>query len=147
MLITAAAGGSVTSGDATLTFAPGSLPADAYVSITLTTVLLPGTTHSVLAYDLLAIDVTTGAKIEQFNSPPVLTVAGATPGSQIFYVPPTGALVPITTSYHGTAVSAGLPHFSTYVVAPPPLFQDVTVRLDNSSIVLVEDGVPVSVSL
>ena len=146
-LIIAAQGGSVTSGDATLTFGPGSLPADAYVSIAAITVTVPGTSTPVLAYDLLAVDTATGTKIEHFNSPPVLTVAGAKPGSQIFYVPPTGALVPITTGYAGAAVSAGLPHFSTYVVLggvwnitlTDPTTENITLRVDNSSLVLVQN--------
>jgi hypothetical protein len=81
VLITAADGGTITSGAATLTFAPGSLPEDAYVSITPVTLDAPVYGSSV-GYDLTAIDVNTGAKIEQFNSPPVLTVAGSKPGSE-----------------------------------------------------------------
>ncbi|HWF26656.1 MAG TPA: hypothetical protein VG275_14465, partial [Solirubrobacteraceae bacterium] len=153
MLINAATGGTVTSGDATLTFAPGSLPADAYVSITLTTVTAPGLSAPTTAYDLLAINASTGAKIEQFNSPPILSVAGSAPGSQVYYVDPVNGLVPIASSYAGTSgiVSAGLPHFSTYVVSggvwnislDDPTTENVTLRVDNSTLVLVQNGTTV----
>ncbi|MEA2197211.1 MAG: mucin9, partial [Solirubrobacteraceae bacterium] len=116
VLIHAAEGGTVTSGDATLTFAPGSLPSDAYVSITPTTVTLPGLNVSAPAYDLHAIDVATGATIENFGSPPVLTIAGSAPGSTIYYLDPVSGPQPISSHYDAAAgtVTAGLPHFSTY---------------------------------
>ena len=106
----------MTSGEATLTFAPGSLPSDAYVSITPETVSVPGL-GSEVAYDLQAIDVSSGAKIETFNSPPVLSVVGSVPGSRIYYLDPVNGLQPISSSYNPAtgAVTAGLPHFSTYL--------------------------------
>ena len=114
--INAADGGSVTSGEATLTFAPGSLPSDAYVSIAPETVSVPGL-GSEVAYALQAIDVSSGAKIETFNSPPVLSVVGSVPGSRIYYLDPVNGLQPISSSYNPAtgAVTAGLPHFSTYL--------------------------------
>ena len=116
VLINAADGGSVTSGEATLTFAPGSLPSDAYLSIAPETVSVPGL-GSEVAYALQAIDVSSGAKIETFNSPPVLSVVGSVPGSRIYYLDPVNGLQPISSSYNPAtgAVTAGLPHFSTYL--------------------------------
>ncbi|MGH3745603.1 MAG: beta strand repeat-containing protein, partial [Mycobacteriales bacterium] len=128
VLIYAAQGGSVSSGPATLTFAPGSLPADAYVSITPTTVTLLGATSTTPAYDLLALNAVTGAKIEQFNSPPVLSIAGAPAGSQIYYDSPTSGPQAIGSSYDAAtgSVSAGLPHFSTYYFSGTSFTVDVT---------------------
>src|SRR5205085_6919695 len=90
VLIIASQGGSVISGAATLTFAPGSLPADAWVTVTPVSVVLHGTvTH---AYDLKAVDTRTGELIELFNVPPVLTVASQSPiGQAIWYVPADGS--------------------------------------------------------
>ncbi|MDX6640295.1 MAG: hypothetical protein QOF12_1306, partial [Solirubrobacteraceae bacterium] len=119
VLIIASAGGTVTAGSATLTFAPGSLPSDAYVTVTPVQVLLPGQQTSSTAYDLKAVDVATGALIEQFNSAPVLSVAGAGGGTSIYYLPSGGSPVQIASTVDlatGT-ITAGLPHFSTYVVS------------------------------
>ena len=148
VLINAATGGSVTSGAATLTFAPGSLPADAYVSITPETVSVPGV-GTTLAYDLQAINVATGAKIELFNSPPVLTISGSAAGSQIYYLSPTSGPQAISSSFDSStgAVSAGLPHFSTYAVLSTGYWdislteatENITLRVDNSSLDLIEN--------
>ena len=139
MLITAAEGGTVTSGPATLTFAPGSLPADAYVSITPVTLSTP-VLGATVAYDLQAIDTTTGARIEQFNSPPVLTVAGSKAGSQIYYLSPTQGAQLIASTYDAGngSVSAGLPHFSTYIAGANTNPQTVDVTSD-----CVATGVPI----
>ncbi|MGH2929733.1 MAG: hypothetical protein ACRDL8_16150, partial [Solirubrobacteraceae bacterium] len=146
MLIDAATGGLIDAGAATLSFAPGSLPADAYVSVTTTDPTgLDGLTADSLAYDLKAVDVKTGALIEHFNSPPVLTVTGVT-GGQIYYLSPTdGPQAIASTSDQATGtVSAGLPHFSTYVVASgtwtvtlDSTVASETLRVDNNLIDLV----------
>ena len=105
------------------------------------------------AYDLQAIDVVTGAHIEQFNSPPVLTVAGSDAGSQVYYLNPTSGPQAINSSYDSTtgAVSAGLPHFSTYavlsgiwnIVLSGSSTEDLTLRVDNNQLDAVEDGTTV----
>jgi hypothetical protein len=154
VLITAAHGGTVTSGLATFSFAPGALPAAAYVSITPTTVSVPGLSVPAPAYDLVALDASTGAKIEKSNSPPVLTVAGSKPGSQVYYLDPVRGPQPIASSYDRArgAVSAGLPHSSTYVVAggtrnitlTGPGTDSPTLRVDNSALAAIENGTLVS---
>ena len=134
VLIRAAVGGSVTSGPATLTFAAGSLPADAWVTVTPVDVLVHGL--SVRAYDLAAIDVLTGELIENFNTPPVLTIASDLSGGlaqAIWYLPPDGTapvLIDSVVSAADGTVSAGLPHFSTYVVSPSTT---LTITLSGTS--------------
>ena len=120
VLIQAATGGSVSAGDATLTFAPGSLPHDAYVSVTVTAAPADGLVDYSAAYNLTAVNTATGDLIEQFASPPQLTIdVGATggPAPTIYYLAPTGDPVQISSSFDAATgtVSAGLPHFSTYV--------------------------------
>ncbi|MGH3744981.1 MAG: hypothetical protein ACRDTP_09000, partial [Mycobacteriales bacterium] len=121
VLITAATGGSIVAGAATLTFAPGSLPHDAYVSVTVT----PAPSQDGLynpsdVYDLKAVDTATGALIEHFNSAPQLTIDAGSPVPQaIYYLPIGGSPVPIPSTYNPVtgAVTAGLPHFSQYTAA------------------------------
>ncbi len=121
VLIHAAQGGSISAGNATLTFAPGSLPHDAEVSVTVSSVSVAGLGTMSSAYDLTAVDTVTGALIEQFAIAPQLTIAVApgTTSPSIYYLPPAGAPVAIASAYDPTTgtVSAGLPHFSTYTAA------------------------------
>ena len=110
MLIIASEGGTVTNGDATLTFAPGSLPSDAYVRI------VPAADS---AYDLQAFDAATGAEIHEFLLSPVLTIAGARNlpvAPSIYYHSPDGGLERIASTYDAATgnVTAALPHFSIF---------------------------------
>ncbi|MCW3066114.1 MAG: hypothetical protein JWN32_3286, partial [Solirubrobacterales bacterium] len=118
VLILAARGGTVSAGAATLTFAPGSLPSDAYVLITPVAVSVSGLVFAATAYDLQAIDAATGAVIEHFNSAPVLTIGGAGQASRIYYLDPANGPQAIGSSYDAAtgAVTAALPHFSLYVL-------------------------------
>ena len=129
VLISAASGGSLSAGAATLTFAPGSLPGDAYVSVTVTAAQVNGLTALSPAYDLTAVDTITGATIEHFNVPPVLSIASSSIGA-IYYLNPAGGAQPITSSYDAATgtVSAALPHFSTYVLSGTTW----TITLDNT---------------
>ena len=120
-LISAARGGTIAAGAATLTFAPGSLPDDAYVTVSVTSGDEAGLGAVSAIYNLTAIDAATGAVIEHFGSAPVLSIAvgddtGA--GASIYYLPTNGAPQAINTTYDAGAhqVIAGLPHFSTYAV-------------------------------
>ncbi|HZE05048.1 MAG TPA: hypothetical protein VE127_07485, partial [Solirubrobacteraceae bacterium] len=120
-LISAANGGTIDAGAATLTFAPGSLPHDAYVTVTVTTGTTAGLGAVSAIYDLKAIDAVTGSVIEHFASAPVLSIgveSGHADGASIYYLPDRGAPQPIGTTYDAAThtVSAGLPHFSTYAV-------------------------------
>ncbi|NMM33908.1 MAG: hypothetical protein HHJ13_07905, partial [Phycicoccus sp.] len=123
VLVTAALGGSLVLGSATLTFAPGSLPADAWVVITARNATVPGLLTSSAIYDLRAFDARTGAEITTFLVDPVLTITvGAAAGtSRIWYVAPDGSLQAIATTADpatGT-LTAALPHFSEYVSGSP----------------------------
>ena len=120
-LISAAQGGTIDAGDATLTFAPGSLPDDAYVTVTVTTGAATGLGAVSAIYNLTAVDAVTGAVIEHFATPPVLSIAvdSATGlGASVYYLPTGGAPQAISSSYDAATgqVTAGLPHFSTYAV-------------------------------
>ena len=132
VLILAAEGGTVVSGDASLTFLPGSLPADAYVQIRPSTVI--ATEH---AYDLSAWDAATGESIETFRSPPQLTITTDGVPSHIVYVAPDGTTQDIASSFDGAAVTAGLPHFSTYMAAPLPWRIQLIDANDHSLVISV----------
>ncbi|HET6548786.1 MAG TPA: calcium-binding protein, partial [Solirubrobacter sp.] len=110
MLINAAAGGLLTSGTATLTFGPGSLPADAFVRIT----------PVGAAFDLEAWNATTGEEIHQFLSAPVLSIrVGTLPLAPVIeHIDPVIGPQTIASSYDAGAgtVSAALPHFSIFDV-------------------------------
>ena len=97
VLVTAAVGGTVSQGGATLTFAPGALRADAWVVIRTERRGVRGLKTTSLVYDLLAYDARTGAEITTFLSAPVLSVAtdGSAAGAGIYYVAPDGSLEPI----------------------------------------------------
>ncbi len=92
----------------------------------------------------------TGAKIELFNSPPVLTISGSAAGSQIYYLSPTSGPQAISSSYDTSTgvVTAGLPHFSTYAVLSgvwqisltDTTPDQVTIRVDNSSVDAIING-------
>ena len=120
VFIAAAQGGTVTSGDARLIFAPGSLPRDAYVLIRPSTQLISGLTGVVEAYDLFAYDVQTLDLIESFNVAPVLSIAysGAEAPLAVYYVDPVSGPAPISSALGpgGRRVMADLHHFSTYAL-------------------------------
>ncbi|MHB1835785.1 MAG: beta strand repeat-containing protein, partial [Solirubrobacteraceae bacterium] len=106
-----------------MTFAPGSLPDNAYVSVTLTSGAADGLGAGSTVYNLSAIDAVTGASIEHFAIAPVLSIGvGAASGGEsgIYYLPTDGAPQAIASTYDPATgqVSAGLPHFSAYAVLP-----------------------------
>ena len=118
MLITAATGGTITTGGATLTFAPGALPSDAYVLVTPVLGV-----SSAPTFDLHAYDAATGALIEHFLSAPVLSIyAGRyrADAPQVLYLAPDGSAQAIASTYDASTgiVTAGLPHFSIYAAMP-----------------------------
>ncbi|MFL5862259.1 MAG: hypothetical protein ACJ780_16000, partial [Solirubrobacteraceae bacterium] len=143
-LITAAAGGSVTSGDATLTFAPGSLPADTYVSIVPTNGTGTVTAGSA-AYDLLAVDAATGAQIHLFRSAPVLQLTTPASASALYYEDPVAGPVAVPSSYDiSTGVlTAALPHFSIYETGASPT---IVQGDDGNNFVIVGSGSTYTVS-
>jgi len=122
-LISAATGGTLSLGRATLTFAPGALAADAWVVISPRTSTVRGILTTSDVYDLRAFDARTGAVISTFLVAPVLTIAvGAqASASRIWYVAPDGSVQGIATTYDAATgtVSAALPHFSDYVAGSP----------------------------
>src|SRR5262249_47337562 len=76
--------------------------------------------------ELTARDVTSGTSVDQFASPPTLTLhytpmEGVTP--QIYYLDPVNGPTPIASTVDPEAmtVSAQLPHFSTYVAGTLPI--------------------------
>ena len=120
VLVTALAGGTVTSGRATLTFAPGSLPADAFVVIRAERRYVPGLRTVSLVYDLLAWDARTGAPITHFRAAPVLTIGvDGGSGAAIWYLAPDGGLEMLPTAAGHGSLSAALPHFSPFVAGTP----------------------------
>ena len=151
VLILAATGGSVRAGNATLMFAPSSLPHDAYVSVTVSQAAVAGVSARSASYDLTAIDTVTGATIEQFASAPQLSidvgVSGDAVSPQIYYLPPGGTPVAIASSFDvatGT-VSAGLPHFSTYVAGSP--LSDFLATVESTLASFVGKTGPISESV
>ena len=151
VFISASEGGSVTSGLARLTFAPGSLPSDAYVLLTASTAPVAGLTATSAVYDLLAWDAQTGAPIETFPIAPRLTIAGVGSRSAIYYLPSDGgAPEQVSSSFdpQTAAVTAGLPHFSTYVAGEPEWVvtladganHTVTVVMSGADLTVVVDG-------
>ena len=151
VLILATTGGSIRAGNATLTFAPSSLPHDAYVSVTVSQAAVAGVSALSASYDLTAIDTVTGATIEQVASAPQLSidvgVSGDAAGPQIYYLPPAGIPVAIASSFDvatGT-VSAGLPHFSTYVAGAP--LSDFLATVESTLASFVGQTGPISVTV
>ncbi len=111
MLISAAHGGVISVGDATLTFAPGALPADAYVSIT----------ADGGVFDLNAYDAATGERITTFAVAPVLSVFVGryrAVAPRILYLDPQLGPEAMPSSYDPRTgvVRSALPHFSEYTV-------------------------------
>ncbi|HEU0318815.1 MAG TPA: hypothetical protein VFR49_15880, partial [Solirubrobacteraceae bacterium] len=148
VLISAATGGTVTAGGATLTFAPGALPADAYVTID----------EVAGVFDLNAFDAATGERISTFGAvQPVLSIfAGRwlTTAPQIVYLADSGAVETISSSYDRSTgiVSASLAHFSEYTSTFTSGVWDitlddtgphtVTVSVDGTDLKLVVDSDP-----
>ena len=120
VLVTAAIGGTVTAGRATLRFAPGSLPADAFVAIRAERRYVPGLHAVSLVYDLLAWDARTGAPITHFRTAPVLTIGvDGADGAAIWYLAPDGDLERMPTTTAPGSLTAALPHFSQYLAGSP----------------------------
>ena len=120
VLVTAAIGGTVTAGRATLRFAPGSLPADAFVAIHAERRYVPGLHAVSLVYDLLAWDARTGAPITHFRTAPVLTIGvDGADGAAIWYLAPDGDLERMPTTTARGSLTAALPHFSQYLAGSP----------------------------
>ena len=121
VFVSAATGGTVTAGRATLTFAPGSLPTDAWVVIHLDRRAVRGLLATSVVYDLLAFDARNGAAITTFRAAPVLTIAvdGATASQRIYYLAPDGSLEVMPTVTGVGTVTAALPHFSPFAAGSP----------------------------
>ncbi|HEY4313922.1 MAG TPA: matrixin family metalloprotease, partial [Actinomycetes bacterium] len=136
VLVTAALGGTVTSGPLTLTFAPGALPEDAWVLVTARPGGIPGNPSLATSavYDLTAYAASTGTPIEHFATAPRLTLAvGPDAGaSSIYYLDPAAGLQAIASTVDAAAgtVSADLPHFSAYVALRDTLVQVIVAALD-----------------
>ena len=114
VLLTAAAGGTMRSGGATLVFAPGALPVDAYIVIR-PSATTPG------AFDLHAYDAASGAEFHTFNRAPELSLPladGFSTGS-VVYLAPDGSTELIASRVDPVSgtVTASLAHFSTYTVS------------------------------
>ena len=117
--ISALAGGTVTVGTATLTFAPGALPADAYVLVTVTSTPVNGLVTASPVFELTAHDAATGELIETFLIDPQLTIhvgAGLAIAPRITYVDPVTGPEALASTYDAVAgtVTASLAHFSAY---------------------------------
>ncbi|HMC71750.1 MAG TPA: hypothetical protein VKJ07_21510, partial [Mycobacteriales bacterium] len=121
VLVSAATGGSVSAHGATLTFAPGALPADAWISITTHLGSAAGLYVTSVIYDLHAYDATTGALISTFNIAPRLQIAVGplASASSIYYLDPANGPQLIASDSVGGAVTADLPHFSSYLAGTP----------------------------
>lgn len=123
MLVTAALGGTLSADGATLTFAPGSLRADAWVTMVPRNTRVPGLLATSAVYDLHALDARSGAVISTFAIAPVLTIsvpAGAS-RSAVYYLAADGTLQRQNTRYDAAAgvLTSALPHFSSYVAGSP----------------------------
>ena len=126
-IITPSAGGIISDGHATLTFAPGAVADNTVVTMTPTAVTAPGLQlFSGDSYTFTAVDAASGKEIHTFSVLPQLTL-NDTPGlgssSAIYYVPATGSpqsLSTIVDPAHHT-LTVVLPHFSTYVAAASSL--------------------------
>ncbi|MEY2516685.1 MAG: large repetitive protein, partial [bacterium] len=152
-LVLAAEGGTVTAGTAQVVFAPGSLPSDAYVLIAPSaTPPATGLALTSAAYDLFAWDALTGEAIENFLVAPQLTI-GAVNGidAAIYYLPAGGgAPERLASSFDrdNGAVTAGLPHFSTFAAAASEWTvtladgadHDVLVAMSGADLTVAIDG-------
>jgi uncharacterized repeat protein (TIGR01451 family) len=139
--ISAADGGVVASADAgaSVSFAPGVLLNDVYVTVTPSSAPAPtGVAPASPAYDLVAYNAN-GDIVEHFGGAAELTInyASATP-PRIYYLSPTDGAIALDTRVDPAAhtVQAWLVHFSTYVAATPldefangPPVTDVTVAV------------------
>ena len=123
--ITPSAGGTVTDGNATLTFAPGAVADNTVVTITPTATSAPGLQiASAGSYQLSAVDSVAGQTIDHFAVPPQLTLRytpGAGSAPTIYYLPTSGVPEALSTTANAVAgtVTADLPHFSLYAAAVP----------------------------
>ena len=125
-LVTPDGGGSAVAGDgsATVAFAPGLVSSTTIVSVATTDASPLGIRPASAAYDLTAVDTTTGATISHFSGSPVLTISydpSAPTPTAIYYLDPDNGPValPSTVDTVHHTISAALPHFSTYIAASP----------------------------
>ena len=121
-LVTPDSGGTATAGDgsASVVFAPGLVTGSTVVSVTTTDLSPFGIRPASAAYDLTALDTTTGATISHFSGSPVLTISydpSAPTPTAIYYLDPVNGPValPSTVDTVHHTISAALPHFSTYI--------------------------------
>ena len=158
--VVTASGGIATSGDgaASVIFAPGSVSSGVAISVAPQTISMPSGIFAVSpAFDLSAIDATTGALVDTFGIRPALTIhynpAGPVP-TAIYYVDPTGQAValPSTVDRVASTITATLPHFSSYVAgmtvnvgiaAPATVDQPTTSATVTAT---VTDTIPEAVS-
>ena len=153
VLIIASQGGTVSSGDATLTFAPGSLPADAYVRIVATDTTGTGLAATSGGFDLQAFDAATGDEIHLFRIPPVLTIAvgrNLPVAPSIYYVDPETGAEQIVSTYDAASgdVTALLPHFSIFTSAVVSRVWEITLTDETlQSIVVSVVGTDVVVTV
>ena len=115
--VVTASGGIATSGDgaASVIFAPGSVSSGVAISVAPQTISMPSGIFAVSpAFDLSAIDATTGALVDTFGIRPALTIhynpAGPVP-TAIYYVDPTGQAValPSTVDRVASTITAHCP--------------------------------------
>jgi hypothetical protein len=133
VLILAATGGTVSVGDAHLTFAPGALPSDAYVVMTPSSASVAGLPSASVPYDFHAYDALTGQEIHFFLAPPRLTLpvpAGIVAPVLLYLDPVAGPVhIPSTVDADAGTLTALLPHFSSFVLTAGVW----TVTLDGDS--------------
>ena len=141
-------------GDARLTFAPGALPADAYVLVTQTSDNAFGLLLASSVYDLHAYDARTGELIETFLVAPELTIfvgRGLTLAPSIAYIDPVSGAETMVSSYDAVAgtVTARLPHFSHYTatfasgvweITLPTGVNEVLIAVSGGDLVVTIDG-------
>ena len=141
-------------GDARLTFAPGALPADAYVLVTQTSDNAFGLLLASSVYDLHAYDARTGELIETFLVAPELTIfvgRGLTLAPSIVYIDPASGAETMVSFYDSVAgtVTARLPHFSHYTatfasgvweITLPTGVNEVLIAVSGGDLVVTIDG-------
>ncbi|MEN0072515.1 MAG: hypothetical protein AAGC63_16170, partial [Propionicimonas sp.] len=123
VLVLAALGGTLSAPGATLSFAPGALPSNAWVTITPRSATVSGVRLASPVYDLTARDAATGQAITHFAVAPRLTIQVSTAAATavIYYIDESGAVQQQPTRYDAAAgvLVADLPHFSNYAAGSP----------------------------